>query len=311
MIINNTFIFTFLFLIGLFLFSMITWLEYNLPTNFILSNSFWLSLRILLVLSTIFIILPISFLLCNKSCNYGLLSSKLTPEFKSNIYLLMIMIIGIIIIVCGTIIKAEIDTDINEPAWGIIGMGISLLLLSISLIAWKYYKNIFGKEAKRLEAEYNARQKAASENSTKLFLEQQNQRRKNAEKKKIEMQRRELAEMQKTAKNIESKRQKEQEIERQQQLIAKQTKKAQQEVDIANAELRKYRAEEEAIKIRKELEKQEFQDLRSKEEQNQFLKRKAALDSLDRLEQQNQRRKNPYSNVKATKLKLKTPTRIL
>ena len=141
MIINNIFIFGFLFLIGLLLFSMITWLEYNLPENFILSTNFWVCLRILLVISTIFMILPISFLMCYKSCSNNLISIPLITKNTNIIYYITLFITGVIMISCGTIIKSEIETDINDPAWGIIGMGISLSLLSICLIAWKFYKD--------------------------------------------------------------------------------------------------------------------------------------------------------------------------
>ena len=146
MIINNNFIFAFLFLIGLYLFGMITWLEGNLPEKFIISTIFWLSLRILLIISTIFMILPISFLLCNKSC-IGTLTS--ITKHTNIIYFITLFILGGIMIVCGTIIKGEIDADINKPAWGIIGMGVSLLIISIGL-GWNLYKdkNISAEEAK-------------------------------------------------------------------------------------------------------------------------------------------------------------------
>ena len=147
MIINNNFIFAFLFLIGLYLFGMITWLEYNLPERFITTTIFWLSLRILLIISTIFMILPISFLLCNKSC-IGTLTS--ITKHTNIIYFITLFILGGIMIVCGTIIKGEIDADINKPAWGIIGMGVSLLLIISIGLGWNLYKdkNISAEEAK-------------------------------------------------------------------------------------------------------------------------------------------------------------------
>jgi len=183
----NDYFMMFLFIIGLILISMIGWLEYNLPEKFILTRTFTICLRLLLVTSTIFIILPISSYICNNSCS-GDLNLYIPYIGKINtdiIYYIILFILGIIMIVCGAIINGEITQDINKPILGIIGIGVCLLLFSIFGIVWKHYKdkNMTAEEAKEKEKQLAEENKREEQRLLEQEIEDAENRAREADKK--------------------------------------------------------------------------------------------------------------------------------
>lgn len=122
--------------LGILLFLMITWVEYNLPNTFVQSDKYKTAIKILFVLSTIMIITPIVYAVENKAFS----GCKIQSSEVNSIYVMSMLTMGLIISICGSIIKDEISRDSNMPSWGVISIGILAMLLSIIS---KLYNNYF------------------------------------------------------------------------------------------------------------------------------------------------------------------------
>ena len=116
-----------LFPLGILLFFMITWIEYNIPTTFVPSDKYKTAIKILFVISTIMIVSPLIYAVENKAFS----GCKIQPSAVNNIYVVSIITMGLIISICGSIVKDEISRDINMPAWGVISIGIVCMAGSI------------------------------------------------------------------------------------------------------------------------------------------------------------------------------------
>ena len=123
---NNTFMLGVLPL-GIFLFLMITWVEYNVPVTFVPSDKYKTAIKILFVLSSIMVVAPFIYAVENKAFS----GCKIQSTTVNIIYVVSILTMGLIISICGSIIKDEISRDGNMPAWGVISIGILAMIWSI------------------------------------------------------------------------------------------------------------------------------------------------------------------------------------
>ena len=138
---DNTYFMLFLFITGLSIFVCANMSE--LPDNFSASATFKACLKLLLVLSTILVSLPVGCWLCNRKC-YG--QNSLLSE--NNIYNSSILIIGIMTTVAGGILYGEInkynetnsDNKVNiKPSGLIIGFGLLLFVVPLCIMLYNRY----------------------------------------------------------------------------------------------------------------------------------------------------------------------------
>ena len=127
--------------LGILLFFMITWIEYNVPNTFVPTDKYKTAIKILFVLSTIMIIAPLIYAVENNAFS----GCKIQPSEVNIIYVVSILTMGLIISICGSIIKDEISRDSNMPAWGVISIGILAITISIVCIMNLVYNKYISK----------------------------------------------------------------------------------------------------------------------------------------------------------------------
>jgi uncharacterized membrane protein len=139
-----------LFCMGIALFVLFYMVQTNIPStcpSLNLKNY----LKGMLVLSTLSITIPISFLVCRKTCSddfmgkHEITAVKYNKNIISIIYGIIILSIGIAIITLGVLIRNElIDTNCKEsnfsfdPSNGFIICGSVYIILGVALLGYSY-----------------------------------------------------------------------------------------------------------------------------------------------------------------------------